>query len=260
MIAVVNQKGGVGKTSVTANVSALAAEAGARVLAIDADPQYALTRQLLDVPTEQQTMLGLGDVLRQEQSIPDVVVRATGADLHLVRASRDLAAAEIGLTSATRREERLARALVKVDGYDFVFIDCPPNLGLLTVNALAACDRVLIPVSAEDEGAVKGVGEVLLTLSEVYGDQEQPPVDAVLTKWNKQRETAVAVDEALRHFDAQVTVLKSRAAALALNHKAPVHRVPAVMIEKAKAQERAAVRKTYTRIARELGFLPQAVR
>jgi chromosome partitioning protein len=255
VLAVVNQKGGVGKTTIAANLAAIAAiDGNARILAIDADPQAALTRQLLDRETERGTVLGLGDVLRQEQTINDVIVRSTSAPVDLVPASRSLAAAEIGLVAATRREERLARALVGVEGYDLLIIDGPPNLGLLTVNAIAACDRVLVPVSAEDEGAVRGVGELLLTIAEVYGDQDPPPVSAVLTKWDRSRETADAVEHALRDFEDRIEVLRAAAPARALNHKGPILRTPASLLP-AKGSSEADVRKSYKRIARELGLL-----
>jgi chromosome partitioning protein len=253
VIAVVNQKGGVGKTAVTANLAALAGEAGARVLAVDADPQYALTRQLLDVETAASRPLGLAQVLRQEQRLQDVVVRSTSAPVDLIPSSRDLADAEIGLVAATRREERLARAFVGAgELWDLVLIDSPPNLGLLTVNALAACDEVVIPVSAEDEGAVRGVLEVLLTIAEVYGDDERPPVSLVVTKWDKTRETAQAVEDAVEQLADRVRLLP-KIPSRALHHKAPVLRQPAVLI-KGKKGERDAVAKAYGKLARELGI------
>lgn len=252
VIAVVNQKGGVGKTALTANLAAVAGAAGLKVLAIDADPQYALTRQLLDGERESVAMFGLAQVLRQEQTLVDVVTRSTSVAVDVIPASRDLAGAEIGLVSATRREERLARAFAATqsDHWDLVLIDSPPNLGLLTVNALAACDEVLIPVSAEDEGAVRGVVQVLLTLGEIYGDQEQPPVALTVTKWDKTRETALAVESAVGQLEDRVRVLP-RIPSRALHHKAPILRAPAVAI-RGKKDERVAVEKAYRRLARSL--------
>lgn len=252
VLSIVNQKGGVGKTAVAANVAALVGAAGGRVLAIDADPQAALTRQLLDLGTQRHLVLGLGAALKQEQSIADITVRSTSAQVDLVPSSRSLANEEIGLVSVTRREERLARALVGVDGYDLILIDCPPNLGLLTVNALAASDEVLIPVSAEDEGAVRGVGEVLLTLAEVYGDQEQPPVSAVLTKWDRRREAADAVERGLRGFGG-VTLIDTPIPDRALHHKAPMHRTPAAVLTVSKKHDRD-VRRAYEKLVRALGY------
>lgn len=259
--AVINQKGGVGKTTITANLSALAGEAGARVLAIDADPQHALTRQSLSLEAEAGLSLDLSHVLRQEATVDQVWVRATSAEFDLIPSSRSLAAAEIGLVVATHRETRLTRALqpvVDAESYDHIFIDAPPNLGLLTVNALAACDRVLIPVSAEDEGAVRGVAEVLMTLEELYDGQELPAVSAVVTKWDKRLETAQAVDSALRHFTAagRLHVLDAYAPHRALNTKAAIIRRPAVTIPPSSETERD-VRRKYKAIARELDLLPK---
>lgn len=222
VVAVANQKGGVGKTAVAANLTAVLART-ARVLAVDLDPQAALSRQL--VPGDHP--LGIADVLGGDRSLQDVVVTSATTSADVVPSSRALAEVELGLVVAVRREERLARALAATDGYDLVIIDCPPNLGTLTVNALAAADEVVIPVSAEDEGAVRGVGELLLTLAEVYGDQAQPPVSAVLTKWLKGREAAAAVEEALPQMG--IDVVDARIPSSAQHHKAPMWGTPVVV-------------------------------
>lgn len=141
--------------------------------------------------------------------------------------SRSLADVELGRVAAVRREERLARALAATDGlYDVVIVDCPPNLGTLTVNALAAADEVLVPVSAEDEGAVRGAGELLLTLAEDEGAEGEPRVVAVVAKWLKGREAGQAVEEALPQFG--VTVLPVRIPSSAHHHKAPMWKEPVV--------------------------------
>jgi chromosome partitioning protein len=246
VIAVANQKGGVGKTALTANLAVVATRRGVRVLAIDADPQAALTRQLV----RGDFALGIADVLDGSHVLTDVTVPSSIEGLTVVPASRALADVETGLVTAIRREERLARALVGLEDYDLILIDCPPNLGTITVNALAACDRVVVPVSAEDEGAVRGVGELLLTLAEVYGDQDAPAVAAVITKWDKRRETASAVSDALPQYNA-ISVANATVPSSATHHKAPIWGEP---VASRKPDSKAGV--AYDALATELDLVP----
>lgn len=250
VIAVANQKGGVGKTAVTASLAAVASRAGLRVLAVDADPQYALTRQLHD----HNPVLSLADVLMGNQQIADVTLPSTSTSAHLVPASRALASAELGLVTATRREERLVRALRAVEGdYDLAIVDSPPNLGTLTVNALAAADLVLIPVSAEDEGAVRGVGELMLTLSDLYDQDDLPPVSLVVTKWDRRRETAAAVADAVQSYD--VRLIGARIPSTAMHHKAPMLGMP-VAQHKPDSKSGLAYTHLFDELALELGLSP----
>jgi chromosome partitioning protein len=244
VVAIANQKGGVGKTALTANLASVIARRGVRVLAIDADPQAALTRQVV----RGEFPLGLADVLDGNQDFSEVIVSVGEASLSVVPASRALADVETGLVTAIRREERLARALVGLDGFDLVLIDCPPNLGTITVNALAACDEVLVPVSAEDEGAVRGVGELLLTLAEVYGDQDAPAVTTAITKWDKRRETAAAVAQALPEYEG-IRVAHTKIPSTATHHKAPIWGEP---VASRKPDSKVGV--AYEELARELAL------
>ncbi|MGH2948143.1 MAG: ParA family protein [Solirubrobacteraceae bacterium] len=145
VIAFANQKGGVAKTTTTLNLAAAFAEDGYRVLCVDMDPQGNLTMsQGIDPDALEQSMF---DVLVHDLSIREVIRRR---EIDVACASIDLAGAEIAMSTKIGRERSLAKALQAIDGdYDFVCVDTPPSLGLLTVNALTAADQVIVPVQCE---------------------------------------------------------------------------------------------------------------
>ncbi len=145
VLAFANQKGGVAKTTTTLNLGVAFQELGHRVLAVDLDPQGNLTMSLgLNPDTVRPSMY---DVLVNHVSIEDALFQR---ELDVVVSSIDLAAAEIALSSLIGRERALSKALLQVgDRYDYIFIDTPPSLGLLTINALTASDGVIVPVQCE---------------------------------------------------------------------------------------------------------------
>jgi chromosome partitioning protein len=159
IFAVANQKGGVGKTTTTINMGACLAELGYRVLIVDLDPQgNASTGLGIDAHGLASSIY---DVLVNEAKIEDTVEPTSVKNLFVSPASLDLAGAEIELVTAFSRETRLKRALDVVrDDYDYVLIDCPPSLGLLTVNALTAASEVLVPIQCEYY-ALEGLGQLL---------------------------------------------------------------------------------------------------
>jgi len=169
VISLCNQKGGVGKTTTTINLGAALAEAGRRVLLVDFDPQGALSVGLGVNPHELDlTVYNL--LMQREVALDDVLLKTSVAGLDLLPGNIDLSAAEVQLVSEVAREQTLARVLAPVlPDYDVVLIDCQPSLGLLTVNALAASDGVIIPLECEFF-ALRGVA---LLMDTIYRVQER---------------------------------------------------------------------------------------
>ncbi|CAN5865116.1 AAA family ATPase [soil metagenome] len=163
IVAVANQKGGVAKTTTVHSIGAALAARGQRVLLIDLDPQACLTFSA-GIDPDGLTR-SLHDVLLQRSGLADVMVKV--GQLTIVPATIDLAGAELHLLTKTGREYALARALATVeDGFDVVLIDCPPSLGILTINGLTAAGEVLIPLQCETLGH-RGVGQLLETIEDV---------------------------------------------------------------------------------------------
>jgi chromosome partitioning protein len=159
IIAIANQKGGVGKTTTAVNLGAALAESGLRVLVVDLDPQGNASTGLGINPRDVNA--SIYDVLMQDTPALDAVEPTSLKNLFVIPATLDLAGAEIELVPAFSRELKLKRALDAVrTEYDVVLIDCPPSLGLLTVNGLAAADDVIVPIQCEYY-ALEGLGQLL---------------------------------------------------------------------------------------------------
>ena len=157
-LAVANQKGGVGKTTTAVNLGACLADLGNRVLVVDLDPQgNASTGLGINIRGLDASMY---DVIMHDTPIEDAIEASSVKGLFVAPASLDLAGAEIELVPAFSRELKLKHALVEVrDDYDYVLIDCPPSLGLLTINGLAAASEVLVPIQCEYY-ALEGLGQL----------------------------------------------------------------------------------------------------
>ena len=225
IIAIANQKGGVGKTTTSVNLTAILADMGQRVLAVDLDPQGNTTSGLgmtvEDISVYEAVMgrIGLKEAV-QHTDIPG---------LDLVGADIRLAGAELELVSVDRREYCLKTALAAVQkDYDFIFIDCPPSLSLLTLNALTAADRVLVPIQCEYY-ALEGVSSLMNTISRVK-KTFNPRIDlegVVLTMLDGRTNLGLqVVAEVKKHFKKKTfatTIPRSIRLGEAPSHGEPIH-------------------------------------
>ena len=200
-VAIANQKGGVGKSTTAINLGAGLAFQGERILLLDLDPQGNTTSGLgIDRAAIEYSTY---DVLVEDVAIEDAIEPSSVRDLFVVPATIELAGAEIELVSMFSREARLGNAIKDtVDDFDFVLIDCPPSLGLLTVNGLAAADQVLIPIQCEYY-ALEGVSQLLRNVQLVQRNlNPQLEVEGVVLTMYDGRTTLAAdvVTQVREHF------------------------------------------------------------
>ena len=204
VISIANQKGGVGKTTTAVNISAILAKRGKKVMLIDADPQGNASSGL---GLEKDMENSLYDVLINDANIEDTLQDTEIKTLKVCPSNMDLAGAEVELVSEMSREQRLKEKLDEVkDTYDFVIIDCPPSLGLITLNAFTASDSVLIPVQCE-YFALEGLGQLLNTINLVkkHLNKSLEVEGAVLTMYDMRTNLSnQVVKEVKRYFEDKV--------------------------------------------------------
>jgi len=225
--AVVNQKGGVGKTTTAVNLAACLGVAGKTALLVDTDPQGNATSGVGVV----KSTVGpcVYDVLINDVPIEQVIVPTETPGLHVVPAKLDLAGADIELMSMMSRETKLKQALARVrDNYDFIIIDCPPSLGLLTVNVLTAAEYVILPIQCEYY-ALEGISQLLRTV-ELVRQHLNPHLEiakVLLTMFDYRTNLSQqVVDEVQRFFGSKVSsVLVPRNVRLS---EAPSHGKPII--------------------------------
>ena len=224
-IAITNQKGGVGKTTTSVNLTALLASMGKRVLVIDLDPQ-GNTSSGLGVEAGDKCIY---EALMGRAPLREVIRKTAVENLSIAPADIRLAGAELELVDVEQREFRLKTELAAVQkDYDFVFIDCPPSLSLLTLNAMAACDRVLIPIQCEYY-ALEGVTSLMNTIGRVK-KTINPRIDIegiLLTMLDGRTNLGLqVVDQVKKHFRRKVyatTIPRSVRLGEAPSHGEPIH-------------------------------------
>jgi len=165
---IANQKGGVGKTTTSVNLAAGLAKVGQRVLLVDLDPQGNAT--MGSGVDKRQLALTVYDVLLESASIQEAAVHAEKSGYHVLGANRELAGAEVELVELERRDQRLKEALALVQSdYDFVLIDCPPSLSMLTLNGLCSAHGVIVPMQCE-YFALEGLTDLVNTIKQVHAN------------------------------------------------------------------------------------------
>ena len=241
---IINQKGGVGKTTTTINLGTAMAACDAKVLLVDMDPQGNLSTGLGVSPVKRE--FGTYDLLTSTKSISECKIETDIPNLHLVTANESLLGVEIELSTFDDRALRLRKSVQDIDKYDFILLDCPPALNIITLNALAASDGALVPLQAEFY-ALEGLSQLLKTIKDISStiNNKLELSGVVLTMFDKRNNLSLQVEEDVRNYLDKDVFLTKIPRNIRLS-EAPSHGLPALIYD-----HRCSGSKAYIELARE---------
>jgi len=241
---IINQKGGVGKTTTTINLGTAMAACDAKVLLVDMDPQGNLSTGLGVSPSKRE--FGTYDLLTSTKSISECTIETDIPNLHLVTANESLLGVEIELSTFDDRALRLRKSVQDIDKYDFILLDCPPALNIITLNALAASDGALVPLQAEFY-ALEGLSQLLKTIKDISStiNNKLELSGVVLTMFDKRNNLSLQVEEDVRNYLDKDVFLSKIPRNIRLS-EAPSHGLPALLYD-----HRCSGSKAYIELARE---------
>lgn len=246
IIAIANQKGGVGKTTTAINLSTCVAERGKKVLLIDIDPQGNATSGVgIAKAPDDKTIY---DVLVNDEQMVNIIKPTAVKNLHICPSSINLAGAEVELVNLMSRETRLKRAIESMEQkYDYIFMDCPPSLGLITLNAFTAASSVLVPIQCEYY-ALEGLGQLVNTIKLVQKNlNDNLEIEGVvMTMYDSRTKLSTQVSEEVKKYfgDKVFNAVIPRNIRLS---EAPSHGLPITMYDPLSKGAR-----TYKKLAKEL--------
>ena len=241
---IINQKGGVGKTTTTINLGTAMAACDAKVLLVDMDPQGNLSTGLGVSPSKRE--FGTYDLLTSTKSISECAIETDIPNLHLVTANESLLGVEIELSTFDDSALRLRKSVQDIDKYDFILLDCPPALNIITLNALAASDGALVPLQAEFY-ALEGLSQLLKTIKDISStiNNKLKLSGVVLTMFDKRNNLSLQVEEDVRNYLDKDVFLTKIPRNIRLS-EAPSHGLPALIYD-----HRCSGSKAYIELARE---------